>query len=388
MPVAYFKFGGVMYAMTATEAACYDKMLNGALRSKMVSLTNKNLPLSMFLQTADLGYPAWAGSTTAKQDDSTIINALGIGIIYFDAPPEPSEVISGDLEYHTDTDVVTSIYVSSPYDYTPDSNKEITITAYGASYTEQFICPKGGRQMIWLRWHTPSTPQTVMIAVSGAASGAVTANIVGLEENEPPNPNFSDSNKTFRLSDEPTAESNLSTAWYKIYAKWVSDEGGGHWEFRQRTYSATLDVNYNLTPAARVQTEYDLGFGDWKMKSGYGVEADVAVTVSGEGGVSSSDVTPAQHVEALFPEFGYETYNRFLTPVNSATYNTSWHFKPNRYSYYSDPVHFTPLWYPDGTDYPVPITVEDAWTPDGTAKGAAAKRPASFRKGDLLQIKA
>lgn len=55
-PIAYFVYGGAYYAMTATEAALYDQKVNGNLRSKMGSLTHKNLPLAIFLEEADLGY--------------------------------------------------------------------------------------------------------------------------------------------------------------------------------------------------------------------------------------------------------------------------------------------------------------------------------------------
>lgn len=54
-PIAYFKYNSVMFAMTATEAALYNKQVGNGLRSKMVSLSHKNLPLSMFLET-----PVWA----------------------------------------------------------------------------------------------------------------------------------------------------------------------------------------------------------------------------------------------------------------------------------------------------------------------------------------
>ena len=40
-PIAYFVYGGAYYAMTATEAALYDRVVNGGLRSKMTSLTHK-----------------------------------------------------------------------------------------------------------------------------------------------------------------------------------------------------------------------------------------------------------------------------------------------------------------------------------------------------------
>ena len=62
--------------MTATEAALYNQMSGGTLRSKMPSLTHQNLPLSIFLETPDLGYPAWGGTTSGKVSDSDIASML------------------------------------------------------------------------------------------------------------------------------------------------------------------------------------------------------------------------------------------------------------------------------------------------------------------------
>lgn len=91
-PIAYFTFSGVRVAMTATEAALYDEQIGGGLRSKMASLTHKNLPLSMFLDTSDLGYPAWTGSRDERVSDSTIISSLGLGIVRFSAAEPPTQV--------------------------------------------------------------------------------------------------------------------------------------------------------------------------------------------------------------------------------------------------------------------------------------------------------
>jgi len=71
-PIAYITFQGVKVAMTATESALYDEQVGGLLRSKMVSLSHKNLPLAMFLEVADLGYPAWSGSRSSAASDSDI----------------------------------------------------------------------------------------------------------------------------------------------------------------------------------------------------------------------------------------------------------------------------------------------------------------------------
>ena len=83
-----------MIATTATEAALYDEVLSGGLRSRMVSLSHKNLPLSMFLETPDLGYPAWSGSRTSAATNAEIKSSLGLGIVRFqDAlPQEPKSV--------------------------------------------------------------------------------------------------------------------------------------------------------------------------------------------------------------------------------------------------------------------------------------------------------
>lgn len=48
----------------------------------------------------------------------------------------------------------------------------------------------------------------------------------------------------------------------------------------------------------------------------------------------------------------------------SAGYSASFKLKSNKYSTYNQRVHFTPIWYPDGT-YNVYSQVIDTWTPDG-----------------------
>ena len=99
-PIAYYKFEGVMIATTATEAAMYDEQVGGLLRRRMVSLSHKNLPLAMFLEVADLGYPAWSGSQSKAASNTDIKAALGLGIVRFkDAPAElPNVSMYASLE--------------------------------------------------------------------------------------------------------------------------------------------------------------------------------------------------------------------------------------------------------------------------------------------------
>ena len=68
-------------------------------------------------------------------------------------------------------------------------------------------------------------------------------------------------------------------------------------------------------------------------------------------------------LRSYFPEFSYDNYWRLLSCSggNPATFA----FKANEYSTYGRNVHFTPVWYPDGTNYTVYTYVIDAWTPSG-----------------------
>ena len=101
-----------MIATTATEAAMYDEELSGGLRSKMVSLSHKNLPLAMFLEVRDLGYSAWGGSTSKPASNADIKSSLGLGIVRFTEKPEETSISTYDCEYRVNTQVITSVMIS------------------------------------------------------------------------------------------------------------------------------------------------------------------------------------------------------------------------------------------------------------------------------------
>ena len=96
-PIAYVTFEGVRTAFTATEAAMYNQVRGGMVRKKLTSLTHKNLPLAMFLETSDLGYPAWGGGKNQKVSDEEIIGSLGLGIVRFNEVITP-EAIAAEYE--------------------------------------------------------------------------------------------------------------------------------------------------------------------------------------------------------------------------------------------------------------------------------------------------
>mgnify|MGYP000329146567 CR=1 FL=1 len=66
------------------------------------------------------------GPDNQVQEDENIINNLGLGIIRFSAPdPEPPK--ESDVTYRCDTEVITSVLLSTDSQKTPDS------PAYAAS---------------------------------------------------------------------------------------------------------------------------------------------------------------------------------------------------------------------------------------------------------------
>ena len=195
----------------------YDEVVSGHLRTWMGSLTHKNLPLSMFLETADLGYPAWSGSTTQHATNSAIKSSLGLGIVRFEEQPEEPTITTYDYEYRTNTEVITAVEVSGGQS-DPDNPVTVRFNILGTAYTVSNVYyPDGDSQLAWVRWTTPDTPQDVTITVSvsgpGSAQGTIQCKIVDLDENPPPNPVADDRNDSFSPSAVPSRAEKTSAQW-------------------------------------------------------------------------------------------------------------------------------------------------------------------------------
>lgn len=231
-PIAYVTFEGVRTAFTATEAAMYNQVRGGMLRKKLTSLTHKNLPLAMFLETSDLGYQAWGGGKNQKVSDDEIIGSLGLGIVRFNEVVTP-EVIAADYEYRVDTDVVTTVTISGGQS-DPDHPVSVTFSILGRNYTVNNVYyPEDGQQLVWVKWHTPSTEQyiTINVSVSGggsASKGTITANIVDLDRNPPPNPVADDRNDSYNAGNAiiPANPQKTSASW-SVWRPWWKENGYG-----------------------------------------------------------------------------------------------------------------------------------------------------------------
>ena len=385
-PIAYVTFNGTKYAFTATEAALYDQLSGGSLRSKLPSVAFQNLPLALFLEYSDLGFPAWTGGRRGIQSNGDIISSLGVGIVWFEETEEPGgEIEAPDVEYRVDTDVITAIRLRTGSRLTPDNPATVTFHIMGRSYTvRNIVIPANDSQLVWVKWHTPATPQTITITVSLSrgftAQDTFVAKIVDLNEKIPPDPLATDVNPGYSVPALPSNPQKLSANWGVWSCHWVPDWqwhshgcssscpddcSGGHgewvdegdWEYDYTSYSASLSGTMTLMPDDIVPTA-----NGKDMKSGYGVKTEVRAVLS----TNSPDGhhSNPQTAFSVFPEFQYKTYLRLLQRVSSGR-SARFTFQPNEFSTYGRTVHFTPVWFPDSTSYVVYTQVWDAWTPDG-----------------------
>jgi len=406
-PVAYFLFNGNYFAMSAHQAALYDQMLSGGLRAKMVSLTHKNLPLAMFLERADLGYPAWTGTTSKTVSNDTIINYLGLGVVKFSDEIIPEENIDtpdpddGDFwwgiawlygngtgrpagtqyAYRTDTDVITSIRVTADQEYNPDNPLTAKFKIGGDTYiVEDIVIPEDESQIVWVKWHTPDTPQEVTIKVTiGGTTRTARATIEEVVDNEPPDPKANDRNDLFVMPEIPSETETQTLSWGVWSASWHAnwvwvpnwEWTGTHWvdngqwvdmgwyDFTFNRYHASLEVTQSINPDSKAPTA-----STTRMKSGYGF--NTSLTCSIDTNAQTRAYTQAQTTQMFFPEFEYETYFRVLDR-SVLSYKSTFKFKENRFSTYKSRAHFTPVWFPD-SQYKTYTYVYDAWTPAGMLK--------------------
>jgi len=336
----------------------------------------------MFLEYNDLGFTAWSGSTTSRVANENIIQNLGLGIIRFTEPViEPQE---SEIQYRVNTEVITAVSLSTNEEKTPEEPAFAYFSINGQTYShEDIYIPAGSSQLAWVKWRTPAEPGTVTISIFSNCTldtNQIVAEIIDLNENIPPDPQANDRNDGYSMPAAP-GEPSVTTltwgewdCWWHEYWVWIHNwyeckhDGWSHWldlgwwedhgwyEYEWLPYTATLSAEMSINPDEKSPTATAT-----TMKSGYGFNMEVSAEIVSDS--PNSHITGAQNVVSYFPEFNYETYWRLLERVNVG-YSSSFEFQKNKYSTYYRPVHFTPIWFPDG-QYTAYAEILDAWTPAG-----------------------
>lgn len=411
-PIIYLTFQGKYIAMTAHEAAKLDMAMGGtttsggALRAKFVSFTHKNLPLAIFLKKKDLGIKPWTGSKYNRVQNGSILTYLGIGVLSFAKQGNEVDLDGGSYVYRPNTDVITSVDVSVT-DGDPDGascDNPITVRFtgqyIGTIYKTGITIPQGGERKVWIKWRTPDTKERIAINIvatitkggTDTASVSIPIVIKPLTLKEPENPSADDvkprswtssispafptTSVLSRFSSPVTQRSwhtytctkrkvidyydtyYVEDEWFEIPVyKTVYDYTVNTYSARLNSTTVTVYRDHNVANANKSSTQ---------IKSGYGIEVKVKSSVSG------NDCTGIQSFCAYFPEFAYKKYRRDGKLPGASLFSTI-ELPINLYSLKGNRVHFTPIWYPDGT-YQVYVETFDCWTPGGmlcgTGKGS------------------
>lgn len=171
---------------------------------------------------------------------------------------------------------------------------------------------------------------------------------------------------------------SVGTGYYVIQYK-EADYGVIVYQYDKINYTAAIQApSITIKPSDNCPTWYKSGSNTY-MKSGYGIYTTAAASIkltvnnTATNNVSTSTVSTGstgnsaavgfQWAYAYFPEFTYQTYNRLLEVENNNTFGFRW----NKYSAINggDDAHYTPIWYPDSTDYRIYVRMNFAYTPNG-----------------------
>lgn len=296
-PIAYFRYQGYNYAITATEAALFDQLAGGNLTSKMGPLTRQNLPLAIFLEedeftASSYRINAWTGTTNSYVGNTDIVNQLGIGYINYFSEREETEG-EATFSYPTDTWVVTPFRLCNVrniggswvngYPITSRNPSSATITINGTAYNiSNIYVPSGNEQLIWVKWKTPSTPQTVTAyatctkgylynnqntGISDRYVTSVTANITVYSnnmENTPPDPTLDDTASSMRYNSSiVVSNKNNKLSSSTATNSWVV------WDCNfqlERTYTQTYSAT-NSYPSYPTGNTYDEPTGIYTERS-------------------------------------------------------------------------------------------------------------------------
>lgn len=287
-------------------------------------------------------------------------------------------VMQQEESYRVSTEVITAIKVEALEDITPKEPAKATLVTSTEQKAEMDLTlPKGGDQLVWIKWRTPDLPGQVQVDVTlsgnknlrfhnGSRKATITVNVVDWNRFAPEHPKADDpAPQNFKEPAMPAVAQRLSATWHTWSCTWqpklvtVQDapdaqgrpqshvEDQGWYVYTKNNYYARLTANLKLTQG--------------KKQDSLPFMAETQTTL--ETNADPGAATNAQNVLVFFPEFGYTDFARLKEVVFSGK-NKTFQFQKNPYSPTSSRFHYVPDWYPAGQYAPLEI-IMDAWTPAG-----------------------
>lgn len=285
--------------------------------------------------------------------------------------------ITPNAAYRESTDAITSYWLnnSSSYNYKPSDSITIRFRVYSPSGTliktttkTQAIVPANDKNLVYFKWTVPTGLNGTEVTIK--ADILEDGEYYGLETKSYSTiPYYKYSTPDTQYEEKAPTGFSIQSAPSEVY------ERATWWEYRYES-GKFVKKNYGIgisswgdavTPDSRSTAE--LIGGKWTMKSGYGftVKASTGTqSISGYLTPDSSMCTGVQYAYITVPEYKYAyASGKCRTLEKSGSY---W-VLPSNWTY--GRVHFTPLWYPDGS-YTAYIMQSDLWTPAGMIRAGHA----------------
>ncbi len=284
--------------------------------------------------------------------------------------PLTLEPIAQNADYRENTEVITSFWLKNSYsdNYTPTEDVSVKFCVYKGStlihsYTKaKVVVPGNLHNLLYFKWKVPTGLNGANVRITGEiVDDGVSYNKVSATYSTTPyakviTPDTQFEKKApagFTIPENTGVQGTISTWWEYTYS-------GG--KYIKTDYCIGHIKNAMTITPSNLQTATKNG-SVWYMNSGYGIRLALDNgTDSAKGGfpaAPSSSYTLPQYAESYFPEYGYAVTTGTVSTLTLS--GGKWIFPSN--GNYGN-VHFTPLWYPDGS-YTVRAKLSDLWTPAG-----------------------
>ncbi len=285
------------------------------------------------------------------------------------------EPITPNASYRETTEVISSFRVINPSVISYTGAEDVTVTFQVKNSTtgaviytateDTVIIPAKEQGLLYVKWTVPASVADNAVTVTATIQKGSTVWTVETLTNSisdfltgtTPDTDYEDSKPGGWVHRTQDLDKPGTASW----EEWVYENGG----FRKVSYTVTASLTAVITPGTG-ETHW-LENGQWHMRSGYGICAQVQANISASG-VPMDAYTQAQYVQASFPEFSY-SWNAGKIAVLSK-YSGGWQFALTKYGNY----HFTPVWFPDGA-YAVTFYATDLWTPAGMISATKSSAP-------------
>ena len=284
------------------------------------------------------------------------------------------EGILPNASYRENTTVISSfnVYNDSDSDVLLNTEYDVSFLAYyysgGSKITlssqiwNDCVVPANNSNLVYFKWNVPDGLEGKTVYCEASINGneneknksnnsdSFSVLILGTPQSQPDNTYYGDAPSAFGVVSAPP-EANPTIKW----KQWVPANGS----LVEIEYQAQIEYDVVLSPHSSVTTAIFKN-GDWHIKSGYGVT--LSVTATADSSATALAYTEPQIAYATFPEFKYSSADGYFATLEKR--DGVFAFIETPYSNTGAPVHFIPIWYPDG-DYIVSVTISDCWTPMG-----------------------